>query len=280
MEATRRTRIGLALGGGAARGWAHVGVIRALEEAGIRPDLVVGTSAGALVGAVYAAGELDRFEEWLLGLGVIDVVSFLDVHLGGGMLKGERLMEFFRRTFVDRPIGQLRMPYGAVAAALFSGEEVWLRDGSTVEAVRASIAIPGILTPVPRDGRMLADGGLVDPVPVSLARAMGADLVIAVDLNSGSLGTSHPGEEGAAHVVPAHLPHLPDALASGITIMQARITAGCFAVMPPDAVVTPRLAHIGLFEFHRAADAIAEGRRAASEALATFNPAIKPPAPS
>ena len=188
MSAPRKMRIGLALGGGAARGWAHVGVIRALEQAGIHPDLVCGTSVGSLVGAAYAAGELDRFEQWLLGMRIKDVVGFMDVSLAGGLLKGERVMEFFRRNFVDRPIEQLAMPFAAVATALHTGAEVWLRDGSTVEAVRASIALPALLTPVLRDGIVLVDGGLVNPVPVSLARAMGADTVIAVDLSSDRLG--------------------------------------------------------------------------------------------
>jgi NTE family protein len=186
--ARRRPRVGLALGSGTARGWAHVGVIQALERAGIRPDLVCGTSVGALVGAAYAAGEMERFEQWVLGMGIRDVVSFMDVRLSGGVLKGERLMEYFRRNFVDRPIEELAMPYGAVATALNTGAEVWLRTGSTVEAVRASIALPALFAPVHRDGQLLADGGLVNPVPVSLARAMGAEILIAVDLSSNILG--------------------------------------------------------------------------------------------
>ena len=127
----RSPTVGLALGGGSARGWAHIGVIRALEEAGVRPDLVCGTSIGALVGAAYAAGELDRFEQWVLALGITDVVTFMDLSLSGGLLKGERLLEFFRRTFSDRPIESLSLPFGAVATALASGSEVWLREGST-----------------------------------------------------------------------------------------------------------------------------------------------------
>ena len=241
-------RVGLALGGGAARGWAHVGVIRALEEAGIHPDLVCGTSVGSLVGAAYAAGELDRFEQWVLGMRIKDVIGFMDVSLAGGLLKGERVMEFFRRNFVDRPIEQLAMPFAAVATALHTGAEVWLRDGSTVEAVRASIALPALLTPVLRDGVVLVDGGLVNPVPVSLARAMGADKVIAVDLSSDRLGRrlsanaqveapdSAIGEwirklqENLGGLIPAHPsgqyrpPSMQDVLFSSIDIMQDRIT--------------------------------------------------------
>lgn len=291
MSAPRKPRIGLALGAGSARGWAHVGVIRALEKAGIRPDLVCGTSIGALVGAAYAAGELDRFEQWLLGMRMTDVVGFLDVSLSGGMIKGERLMEFFRRSFVDRPIEKLNIPFAAVSTALHTGTEVWLREGSTVEAVRASIALPALFTPVLRDGVMLVDGALVNPVPVSLARAMGAEIVIAVDLSSDILGrhlTEEPeveapdspiGEwisklrENLGEFIPASAPEEPkipsmlDVVASSINIMQVRITRSRMAGEPPDVIVSPRLAHLGLFEFHRAKEAIEEGERAVDDIL-------------
>ncbi len=291
-----RPRIGLALGGGSARGWAHVGVIRALEEAGIRPDLICGTSVGAMVGAAYAAGELDRFERWLLDMKVSDVVGFMDVSLSGGLFKGERLMEFFRSNFVDRPINELSIPFAAVATALHTGAEVWLREGSTVEAVRASIALPALFTPVLRDGMALVDGGLVNPVPVSLARAMGADILIAVDLSSDILGrhlreeplpeVSSPeasgnsvGEwirklqENLGALIPARssdendMPSMLDVLTSSINIMQVRITRSRMAGEPPDVIVAPRLAHLGLLDFHRASEAIAEGRNAVAAVL-------------
>jgi len=134
----RKPRVGLALGGGAARGWAHVGVLRALEEAGLHIDLLCGTSIGALVGAAYAAGELERFEQWVLGMGVAEVVGFLDLTLSGGLVKGERLVEFLRRSITHRPIEELFRPFAAVATVLATGAEAWLRDGSTVDAVRAS----------------------------------------------------------------------------------------------------------------------------------------------
>ena len=291
MSAPRKMRIGLALGGGAARGWAHVGVIRALEQAGIHPDLVCGTSVGSLVGAAYAAGELDRFEQWVLGMRIKDVIGFMDVSLAGGLLKGERVMEFFRRNFVDRPIDQLTMPFAAVATALQTGAEVWLRDGSTVEAVRASIALPAFLTPVLRDGVVLVDGGLVNPVPVSLARAMGADKVIAVDLSSDRLGRrlsanvqveapdSAIGEwirklqENLGGLIPAHPsdqyrpPSMQDVLFSSIDIMQDRITRSRMAGEPPEFIVSPRLAHLQMLDFHRAKEAIEEGKRAVAAIL-------------
>ena len=181
-------RIGLALGSGSARGWAHIGVIRALEKAGVRPDIVCGTSIGALVGAAYAGGALDRLETWVLGLQIGDVVGLMDVSLDGGILKGNRLMDFFRRGMADRPIDVLGVPFGAVATSLHTGAEVWLRSGSTLDAVRASMSLPGLFAPVIWQGSLLVDGGLVNPVPVSLARAMGADIVIAVDLGSDVLG--------------------------------------------------------------------------------------------
>ncbi len=284
MAEPRRPHVGLALGSGSARGWAHIGVIRALEQAGIRPDLVCGTSIGALVGAAYAAGELDRLEQWVLGLGIKDVLAFMDLSLSSGLVRGERLMGFFRRNFVDRPIEELPMPFAAVATSLQTGAEVWLRSGSTLDAVRASIAVPGLFTPVLREGSVLVDGGLVNPVPVSLARAMGADLVIAVDLSSDILGrhlrtdTALEAPAGAigdwirkvrdnvGAVLPGQLrdepamPSMLEVLASSINIMQVRIARSRMAGEPADLIVAPRLAHLGLLDFHRAQEAIEEGR--------------------
>jgi len=290
----RKPRVGLALGSGSARGWAHVGVIRALEAVGIRPDLVCGTSIGALVGAAYVAGELAAFEQWLLGLGVRDILGLLDVRMGGGMIKGERLMKFLNQHFIDRPIEELPVPFGAVATALDSGTEVWLREGSTIAAVRASIALPALFRPVAHEGRLLVDGALVNPVPVSLARAMGADIVIAVDLSSDVLGrrlreeldTEAPAAEPSewrrklqqrlATLMPAkadaeddapRLPSILEVVATSVNIMQVRVTRSRMAGDPPDAIVSPRVAHVGLLDFHRAREAIEEGERAVQTAL-------------
>jgi NTE family protein len=292
-----RPRVGLALGSGSARGWAHVGVIRGLQEAGVQPDLVCGTSIGALVGAAFAAGELDRFERWVEGMSLPEVMSFLDPTLAGGLLKGERLMDYFRRNFVDRPIESLALPFGAVATALRTGAEIWLRTGSAVDAVRASLALPVLLTPVARDGALLVDGGLVNPVPVSLARAMGAELVIAVDLNSDLLGrhlepavrdapAAGPQAASAGEIsellrkLQARIdalmptrddsppqPSLFDVLASSINVMQVRIGRSRMAGDPPDVVIAPRVAHLALLDFHRGAEAIEAGRRAVALAL-------------
>lgn len=292
----RKPVVAVALGSGSARGWAHVGVLRALERAGIRPDIVCGTSIGSLVGAAYAAGELDRFEHWIRSLGVRDVVSLMDFRMNGGMLKGERLVAFFQRHFLDRPIEDLALPFAAIAADLHTGQEVWLREGSATAAVRASIALPGLFSPVWRQGRLLVDGGLVNPVPVSLARAMGADIVIAVDLNTdilsrhlqplgqqsarsrvgsawrarlpGALSSLLPA--GEAPPPPAEddqMPSLIDILSSSINIMQVRITRSRMAGDPAEAVITPRLASLGLLDFHRAEHAIERGSEAAEAAL-------------
>lgn len=291
---SHKTLIGLALGGGSARGWAHIGVIRALADASIEPDIVCGTSIGALVGAAYVGGELDRLEAWVRSLRLQTVVSFLDFSLNGGLIKGDKLIEFFRNHFVDRDIHELARPFGAVATDLRRGREVWLREGGVSDAVRASIALPGLFTPAQRDGSWLVDGGLVNPVPVSLCRAMGADVVIAVDLNSDLLGRHlkpkpgrkriKPEPETLADTVMARLqtgmsqlginhnsePRVPamlDVLASSINIMQVLITRSRLAGDPADVMVTPRLADLGLMEFHRAGVAIDAGRHAIEAVL-------------
>ena len=263
-------RVGLALGSGSARGWAHIGVVRALEQAGVRPELVCGTSIGSLVGAAYAAGELDRLEQWARSLRKGEVIKFLDVSLGRGLVKGERIMSFLRSNFRDRPIEDLALPFAAVATSLENGAEVWLRRGSTLAAVRASIAIPGLLAPVRHDGSLLVDGGLVNPVPVSLARAMGADFVIAVDLNSDIAGRYLRARSRRGDVT---LPSPREVLASSINVMQVRITRSRLAGEPPDLLVTPRLAHFGLFDYHRAEEGIEEGKRAVERVASALSEA-------
>src|SRR3954469_1232092 len=184
----RKPRIGLALGSGSSRGWAHIGAIRALEERGIKIDLICGTSIGALVGAVYASGQLDELEQWVTSLVWSKVWRLMDFSLKGGLIRGHRLFNLFRATFRDLEIGELATPFGAVATELNSGREIWLRSGKLLDVVRASCALPGLFTPVVHNGAVLVDGGLVNPVPVSMCRALGADLVIAVDLSWGKLG--------------------------------------------------------------------------------------------
>lgn len=283
--------VGLALGGGAARGWSHIGIILALEEIGIRPQIVCGTSIGALVGAAYAGGKIRQLEEWVLRLTMKDMLSLMDLTFNGGMLKGERLMSFFRKNFIDCPIEDLDLPFGAVATSLYTGNEVWLRNGSTLDAVRASIALPGLFSPVWHQGQLLVDGGLVNPVPVSLLRAMGADVLIAVDLSTDTMGRhmaplteatlqpDSPGNEwlrkmkidlGFGSPAPSgqfRLPSVFDVVASSLNIMQMRITRSRMAGEPPDVIIAPRLAHLGLLDFHQASIAIQAGRQSVLASL-------------
>lgn len=182
-------KVGIALGSGSARGWSHIGVLRALQKRGIEPDIVAGTSIGALVGACYAADKLDELEAWVTSLGWRDVVSLLDVKLNGGLIEGRKVFQFFEQHMSDVSFEQLGKPFAAVATDLQTGREIWLQHGHLAEAVRASISLPGLFTPYrAQSGRYFVDGGLVNPVPVSLCRALGADLVIAVNLNSEIVG--------------------------------------------------------------------------------------------
>lgn len=289
-------RVGVALGSGAARGLAHIGVLQTLEQHGIRLHIVAGTSIGALIGAAYVSNRLAQLDKWVRSLTLSTVVSFLDFRLNGGMIKGARLMNLFRDQLHDLHIEDLDQPFSAVATELHTGREVWLRTGPIIDAVRASIALPGLFSPVWRDGRMLVDGGLVNPVPVSLARAMDADIVIAVDLNADIVGRhlrSRPAsrevevespagdwlrrlQDNLSELLPTAsdneppLPSMLDVVASSLNIMQARITRSRMAGDPPEIVLAPRLAHLGLLDFHRADEAIEAGRSAAEAALPTL----------
>lgn len=261
-----RPRIGLALGSGAARGWAHIGVIRTLERAGVVPDIVCGTSIGALVGAAYAAGELDRLEPWVQGLSWQSVLKMFDLKMSGGLIAGGKLVDFFRSRFQDQGIEALGKPFGCVATELASGREIWLREGSVVDAVRASIALPGLFTPVPYEGDWLVDGGLVNPVPVSLCRAMGADVVIAVDLNW-QFSRWHAHAHAHAKRPRGRPPSMMDVLTGSLNIMQVRIAQSRLAGEPADLMIRPRLLSIQAMEFHRGKAAIEAGQHAAEHAL-------------
>ncbi|WP_265942656.1 patatin-like phospholipase RssA [Dechloromonas sp. A34] len=287
-------RIGLALGSGSARGWSHIGVIRVLEQAGISPEIICGTSIGSLVGAAYAAGKLDSLELWVKELSWQAVVGLLDLKMGGGLIEGGKLVGFLRKQLDDQGIEELTKTFACVATDLANGRETWLREGSVVDAVRASIAMPGLFTPVLREGRMLVDGGLVNPVPVSLCRAMGADVVIAVDLNWDLLGQRKrlssqartelvPTTNGKLNGLLARLrpsnwmngesqalkamPSMLDVVSTSLNIMQVRITQSRLAGEPADAMIRPKLSTIAAMDFHRAEIAIAEGERAARHAL-------------
>ena len=299
-----RPRIGLALGSGIARGWAHIGVIRGLAEAGIEPDLICGTSIGALVGGVQLAGKLDALEAWARQLTTLRMISYLDFQLGhGGMIGGHRLTRTMNDHLGDLAIEALPLPFVALATDLVTGHEVWLRQGPLVDALRASFSLPGLFAPVRTDDRWLVDGAMVNPLPVSVCRAMGAQLVIAVNLHADLIGRNPwpgtgvpraagfdllnelpadaPAREGALEGALRHIfgrapdrPSLFGVMVQSLNIMQDRITRSRMAGEPPDVAINPRLGHLGLLEFHRADEAIAEGRKAAERALPELRDAI------
>ncbi len=280
--------IGLALGSGSARGWSHIGVIQELEAMGIRPQVVAGTSIGALVGAVYVSGQLKDFSDWLVKLTVRDVVKLMDFTLSGGIVKGERLFGYFGEHHPNPDIQGVPQRYVSVATEMKTGREIWITEGPVLQAARASCAIPGVFTPVKHGGRWMLDGGLVNPVPVSAARALGADVVIAVNLNAQLVGLhlsaagreeaereadaemqeETPKTKGFWHRVIGYLesgdPEKPgffDVVASSVNIMQDRLTRSRMAGDPPELTLLPRLEDFALMDFHRAGEAIAEGRR-------------------
>jgi NTE family protein len=296
-----RSRIGLALGSGSARGWAHIGIIDSLIEAGIEPDIVCGTSIGALVGAVYVAGRLTELRQWAEAVTWREIVALMDFRLsGGGLIEGKLVVEFLRRLGIAGSVESYAKRYAAVATDLSTGREIWLQSGPIHEAVRASIALPGIFSPAQIGDKWLLDGGLANPVPVSVCRALGADVIIAVNLNGDLLGRRFQSDpqaaaatvpvpsdllgrllsqlpaavrEQAAQIAPRLLPQGPsapgyfDVLANSINIMQDHITRTRLAGEPPHVMLVPRLRDIGLMEFNRAKEAIVEGRTCVEEAL-------------
>lgn len=183
-------KVAIALGSGSARGLAHVGILQALQESGVTPSIVCGTSIGALVGACYVTGYLDPFAEWASQLSPRDILRFMNLRIwaSGGMADASRLIDHLRDAVGDPDIESLDHAFATVTTDLYRGREMWLQTGPIWSAVRASIGIPGVLTPVLREGRWLVDGGLVNPIPVSVCRAMGADIVIGVNLNSDLVG--------------------------------------------------------------------------------------------
>ncbi len=285
--------IGVALGSGSARGWAHIGVMKELRELGIEPDVIAGCSVGSFVGAVSAIGYLDEFEKWVMALNWREVWGLLDVSLAGGLVRGDRLLSFFREAGIDVNIEDMPCAYGAVATELRTGQERWLRSGRVLDAVRASCTFPGLFRPVYNNGNWLLDGGLVNPVPISLCRALGADIVIAVDLNTQLVGRHTIHRPPSAHDEQASMmadesdqeetgalqrmkdwfasssrhedecisnPSIMEVMAASINIMQDRITRSRMAGDPPDILLSPRVMDIGMTDFDRAGDAIREGR--------------------
>jgi NTE family protein len=302
----KRPRIGIALGSGSARGWAHIGVLRGLSEAGVVPDIVCGTSIGALVGGAYVSGHLDALDDWARSVTLFDIVGLMDVTLTrGGVIAGGRLFKGLRTIQPDQLIEDLPKPFAAVATDFATGREQWLQKGSLLDAVRASAALPGIFPPVKLDGEWLVDGGLVNPVPVSVCRALGAEVVIAVNLN-GDITSRNLAPRRARRTLPAPRrresdlfnklsarlraefrgtasflssqllrprqkgPGFFEVLAGTIYIMQDRITRSRMAGDPPDVMVAPQLGHIRLLDFHRAEEAIDEGYACVAPVLGTI----------
>jgi NTE family protein len=298
-----RPTIGLALGGGAARGFAHIGVIRTLEAHGIVPDVIVGTSIGAVVGGCYAAKEMDNLESWARTLTVRGVLGYLDISLSGyGLINGGHLAARLEAVLKESRVEDLPIRFAAIATEFNTGHEIWLTRGRLSDALRASYSLPGIFPPVLIGGRWLVDGALVNPVPVSAARALGARLVIAVNLNSdlfgrGTIIASHGPDENEVAPEPPKAngfrrmfsgerslrrqffgrrgrPGLPTVMVEAFNVMQDRITRARLAGDPPDVLISPRLGGIGWFDFHRATDAVDIGNEATTKALDAVNEAV------
>jgi NTE family protein len=297
-----RVKIGLALGGGAARGWSHIGVLRVLEAAGIVPDVIAGCSIGAVVGGCYAAGKLDALEAFACSLTKRRVMGLLDFHItGSGLIGGGRLQKLLDQDLTDQRIETLPMRFCTIATELVTGHEIWLTKGPLVQAMRASYALPGIFDPVMIRGRWLMDGALVNPIPITAARALGADLVICVNLNSEvrARGTVLPFDDetsdeqeieaameerrrwGIFAPPRTERPKRPNApgiatvMIDAFNITQDRIARSRLAGDPPDVMIAPKLAKMGLFEFHRAAECIELGRQAAERALPDLQELIR-----
>lgn len=317
LGTVRRPVIGLALGGGAARGFAHIGIIRTLAAHGIFPDVVVGTSMGGVVGGAYAAGRLDQLEEWARNLQPRNIFSYLDIRLNGsGLIGGAKLAAEIETTLGRHLIEELALKFATVATEVRTGHEIWLTHGSMADAMRASYALPGIFAPVMIGDRWLVDGALVNPVPVSVARALGAEVVIAANLSSdvfthsttihshgpsaGASGSAaadtelepEPPKRGLGKFFSAERtmkreffggggrPGISSVMVDAFNIMQDRITRARLAGDPPDLLISPRIGHIGFFDFHRANDLIAHGARAAERAIDSIQEAIGILAPS
>ena len=308
----QRPKLGLALGAGAARGMAHLGVLRELEEAGLKPDVVAGTSIGALVGGTYAAGKLDRLTEVALGLDWKQIARyFVEISFPrSGLIEGNKLTALLAEIVGEVELTKLPLPFRAVTTNLMTGEEVVVVDGDLVEAIRASIAVPGIFTPARRGDDLLVDGGLVNPVPVSVCRAMGAEFVIAVDLNYGrvkdtrarnstgkeknALASQRPNFDAGqifewlerntkqfdiglpnplkAWMERHSLPNVFDVLGNTLGIIESQIAAVRLQVDKPDLLIRPNVGDIRFMDFVHAGEMIEEGRRATREALADWNP--------
>ena len=278
-----------AAAGGAARGWSHIGVLRALDEANIPIKMIAGTSIGALVGGCYLAGELDALEDFARSLTPRRILGFLDISWrGNGLISGLRLAERMETHLGDTQIQDLPKPLVCVATEIATGHEIWLTKGPMIEAIRASYALPGIFEPVTVNERVLVDGALVNPVPVPVCRAYEVDAVVAVNLSSDIFGRgtvvrdlsampdvppppSEAAENGgmgnAAIVKLGKALGVSGVMVEAFNIIQDRIARSRLAGDPPDMSIIPAVGTIGLAEFHRADEAIDAGYEAAKAEL-------------
>src|SRR3982074_3175678 len=311
LGSIRRPVVGVALGGGAARGFAHIGIVKTLIAHGIVPNVVVGTSIGAVGGGAYAAGHLDKLEEWARSLQPRNILGYLDIRLNGsGLIGGDKLATQLEGAIGPTLIEDLPLKFASVATEIRTGHEIWLTRGRVVEAMRASYALPGIFSPVLVGDRWLVDGALVNPVPVSAARAFGAEIVIAANLSSDvfthstTIYSHGPSAEVSVTLAPDTMiepprpkrrfgkffspertmkreffgssgrPGISTVMVDAFNIMQDRITRARLAGDPPDLLISPRVGQIGWFDFHRASDLIAHGARAAERAIDSIQEAI------
>lgn len=257
IAAPRKLTIGLALGGGAAKGFAHIGVIKMLEASGIRPDVVAGTSAGSVVGALYAAG-MDPFQLQEQAF-ALDEASIRDVRLfSGGLVQGQKLEDYINARVNHRSIQQLARPFAAVATQLETGQRAVFIRGNTGQAVRASSSVPGVFEPVEIGGRHYVDGGVVSPVPVDAARQLGANFVIAVDISASPSGSNPLG--------------MVNIVGQSITIMGRQL--GQQELARADVVIRPNITGIGATDFQQKNQAILEGERATLAAIPAIRAAI------
>jgi NTE family protein len=295
-----KAKIGLALGGGAARGWAHIGVLKALAEAGIKPDIIAGTSIGAVVGACHSAGHLDALEDFARELTRRRIFGYLDFNFAGtALINGQKLCDRLEHQLGGLNIEDLDPHFTAVATELGSGHEIWLSRGRLADAVRASYALPGIFRPVKINGRWLFDGALVNPIPVSVCRAHGARYVIAVNLNFDICGrgtvvphlepdmadgetpeqpVSGKNGSGMRSLLKRQVlgkseatPGISTVMVEAFNIVQDRIARSRLAGDPPDAMINLRLSDMGLFDFHRADELIRRGEEATKRHLAEMH---------
>lgn len=280
LKHPRKCGIALALGGGVARGWSHIGVLRALDEVGLEISMIAGTSIGALVGGCYLAGKLDELEEFARGLTRRRIFGLLDINLGGsGLFGGMKLDARLREHLDGLRIEDLPKPFVAVATEVRTGHEIWINQGSLVTAMRASYALPGVFEPVNCNGRVLADGALVNPVPVSVCRAYEQPMVVAVNLhydlfgraavikhNAGELMVQKDAVRSSRFDVNATAQEtrlgITGMMVEAFNIIQDRISRARMAGDPPDLSLQPKLGHVGLTEFHRADEAIRLGYEA------------------